>query len=251
MSTQSDIQALVNASGFCLRGASNISDSGSGGVTFTSPNGIGYAAGKVDSAGFQFTRASSHYLRTTSSRGKFNNTQNFTLTAWVKVAVVNNNNPWGVGGNFNGVGSGGFVAAYDVGSYGLFGRTYDSGGLTTAGNTTPQLSMTNATWGWVHFWYRAVDKTLGIELNNTTAYTNSFGGTLANGTDLILGAIDPGLDWLLDGQLSEVIGGQFLFDSTQKAYLYNSGNGTNVFAPSPKVDRFLGKLGGKLTGKAA
>jgi len=199
----------------------------------TSNNTVGQATGKVGNAA-QFNAASTRYLSITDNASLSAGNIDLTLCAWVYLDSVTG----GSAGRtiFSKYTTSGNQREHsllynltDTSPNNRFAWTVSSNGTATTTLTATTFGAASiSTWYFVVVWHDSVADTLNIQINNGTVDSVSYSSGIFDSTSAFaIGALFAPTSpfYLMDGRIDQVGFWKRVLNSTEKTFLYNSGNG--------------------------
>jgi Concanavalin A-like lectin/glucanases superfamily len=196
------------------------------GNDLTDNNTVTQAAGKIGQAA-QFVRTNSEFLTRTSTADLTTGNVDFTFSAWVYLDskpadYMNILSKWAANGEYE------LHWQNDVDEFIMGTR---GAGFNAVARTVPRVHPSALTWYHIIAWQDAGGATTGISVNGvegTASVTSPINATAAVFGIGELTGVSPGFrSW--DGRIDEVGMWRRLLTSTEKAALYNSGNGLALY----------------------
>lgn len=193
-----------------------------GSNTLTDNNTVTQNTGKVGNAG-QFTAANTETLSVADNAGLSVTDVDFTIAGWIYLDSLGAVRTWASKSTDpTDRGWAAYINSDDKAHF-VVRNSGDSAYVDVTASTFGALSV--STWYFIICDYDSTGDTIGISVNNGTRDTAALaGGTRDTAVDFILGA-DSVTNDLWNGRIDEVAFWKKLLSVSDKAAIYNSGNG--------------------------
>ena len=215
---RSEGSALLNAlvAHWRLEEASGVRADAHGGYDLSEINGVGQAAGKLGNAA-SFVAGNEEVLSAADQAGLRMGDIDFTIAGWVR---------------FDALSGGGVIGKWATGSLeylvyfdGTNLRFHVSGDGSNNASVVNGATLSANTWYFFVAWHDAAGNTINLSVDNGAAASAAHSaGVNAGSAALVLGLNEDGVSYL-SGRVDSVSLWKRLLTASERARLYNSGNG--------------------------
>lgn len=201
-------------------------------IDFADHSTVGYATGVQGNAA-NFQKANSEYLSHSDDANVSTGDIDFTIGVWVKLTTKTTDgfilSKWSSTAPQQD-----YLLWYDAVDDHFKFDVSAAGGVHSLNSNT--ASPSTGTWYFVVAWHDSVNNLVGISVDNSTAYTESFTyGVRDSDSDMTVGSRSDGASSFLDGDVDEAVLYKRILTAGERSWLYNSGSGRscNDFVPTP------------------
>lgn len=224
-------------------GAGNALDS-HGSNTLSDNNTVGTAIGKISGAR-DFVAANQEYFSISDNAALSTGDIDFSICCWVLLNSKGANRPIVYKYTSGGADAAGeYVLRYKTASDRF--EFFVSNGTFTSVTANTFGSPSTATWYFIVAWHDSVNNQLGIQINNGTADTAAYSGGVNDNTNPFQVGREFTGGGFMNGLIDGLMFSKYVFNSTEKTDLYNSGNGRDyayITGGGVVVPRSLALLG--------